>query len=54
MLIPQEREFDACDLQGAHNFVSKMMQNQEACGTVAPKVHCIEEMPEPEVLFPDQ
>lgn len=42
VLIPHEREFDAIDMQDAHNQVAKMLANQE--GIVPTQVHSILEV----------
>lgn len=51
MMVPQERIIEASDIQDAHNYVSKMMQNQpDQDKNPAPKVFSIEEINEPEVV----
>lgn len=50
MMIPQERIFEASDLQDAHNQVTQMM-NRTADGIdPSPKVHSIEEVTEQESI----
>jgi hypothetical protein len=44
LLIPQEKVFEASDLQAAHNHVTVMMGRTEEGNEPAPKVHSIEEV----------
>lgn len=51
ILVPQDRIIEARDIQDAHNYVSKMMQNQpDQEKNPGPKVFSIEEVNDPEPI----
>lgn len=51
LLVPQTRVIEAHDLQEAHNYVTKMMENQpDREENPATKVHSIIEVEEPQVI----